>query len=117
MSVTMTGAQYKAFLSSKWGPDAYWEDTEILKNGEPVEDDCDSDQSIYADTDTVTILCGTIIPDQSQPPSLVEYVDAVKFARKWLKADLRVPSERWPHAQSPSAVPLLPRKGGGYEGR
>ncbi|WCS27196.1 hypothetical protein LOK46_10385 [Methylobacterium sp. NMS14P] len=90
MPVKMTGAQFKAFLATEWGPDAYWEDTEILKNGEEVDEGRDSDPTYYADTDTVTILGGTIIPDQSQPPSLIEYVDAVKFARKWLKAQSTV---------------------------
>lgn len=90
MPVKMTGAQYKAFLATEWGPDAYWEDTEILKNGEAVEGDRDSDPTLYADADTVTILGGTIIPDQSLPPSQHEHIDAVKFARKWLKAQSTV---------------------------
>lgn len=86
MPVKMTGRQYKAFLAASWGPDPMWEDTEILRNGKPVEQDNDSDPNGYADEDMVTIVAGTIIPDQSVPPGQHEHVDAVKFARQWLKA-------------------------------
>lgn len=90
MDVKMTGAQFKAFLAAEWGPDAYWEDTEILKNGEVADEDRDSDPTYYTDTDIVTIQGGTIIPDQSLPPSQLEHIDAAKFARKWLKAQSTV---------------------------
>ena len=85
MPVKMTGRQYKAFLAASWGPNAMWEDTEILRNGKPVEQDVDSEPDGFADEDIVTIVAGTIIPDQGLPPGQQEYIDAVKFARKWLK--------------------------------
>jgi hypothetical protein len=86
MAVKMTGAQYKAFLASNWGPDAMWEETEIFRNGERVPEEEDSDPSLYADGDIITIAAGTIIPDQDAPAEDIVFLDAVKFARKWLKA-------------------------------
>ena len=90
MPVKMTGAQFKAWLATEWGPNAMWEETEVLRNGELVEQDVDSDPGIYADTDTVTLVAGTIIPDQNATPSAMEYLDALKVARKWLKSQTTV---------------------------
>jgi len=86
MPVKMTGAQFKAWLASDWGPDAMWEDTQVIRNGELVDEERDSDPAAYADGDTVILVGGTIIPDQSVAASQMEYVDAVKHAKKWLKS-------------------------------
>lgn len=72
-------------MGSNWGPDAMWEETEILRNGEPVDEGSDSDPGEFKDSDIVSIIAGTIIPDQAAPAGSLEYIDAVKFARKWLK--------------------------------
>ena len=86
MTVKMTGAQFKAFLAAEWGPDAYWEETEITVNGEPMPDDCDD--AFVKDADTITITGGVIYQDQVHNPQ--SCINAEPFARKWLKAQSTV---------------------------
>jgi hypothetical protein len=79
----MTGAQYKAFLNSDWGPDAYWEEAEITINGNPIPEDGINDDAIK-DSDTMVITGGAICQDQVKHPHT--WINAEPFARKWLKS-------------------------------
>ena len=84
MPVKMTGAQYKAFMEADWGPDAMREEAEITINGEPVpEDFCDDERTLMKDGDLITVSGGVLYPDQTGRPR--HFIDAERFARKWLK--------------------------------
>ena len=74
----MTGAEYKAFTAAPWGPGWYWDETDFLHNN--VEKD---DIGEVEDTDTIVILSGTIYKGDTPR---AEAIDAVAYARKWLKA-------------------------------
>lgn len=72
----MTGAEYKAFITSDWGhPEAWWDDTSFKLNG--VEVDEIDDDDIPADA-KVEILSGVVIVgDKSYA--------AKSFAKTWQK--------------------------------
>ncbi len=76
--VKMTGAEFMQFTAEPWGPDWYWDETVFLHNG--VEKD---DIGECAETDEVVILEGTIFKGQEIASVSI---DALPFARKWLKA-------------------------------
>lgn len=76
--VKLTGAEYAAFVKDPWGPDWYWDDTLFLHNGAEVDDIGE-----VADTDTIVLLEGIIFKGHDFD---AERIDALPFARKWLKA-------------------------------
>jgi hypothetical protein len=88
----MTGREFKAFTSSDWGPDWYWDECTFLHNDKEVDD-----IGVVEDTDLIVILGATIFKGQ-EPHS--EAIDGVAFARRWLKKHtsasliLEVPHEK-----------------------
>jgi hypothetical protein len=76
--VKMTGAEYTEFTAAEWGPDWYWDETRFLHNGVAKDD-----IGAVVPTDEVILVEGTIYKGQEANSACI---DALPFARKWLKA-------------------------------
>lgn len=89
MPVKMTGAQFKAWLNSDWGPDAMWEEEDYTVNGAEVLEDESYDTDKIADTDVVVLKSGIIFTDQNDIRHCPT-ISAVTHAKGWLKAQSTV---------------------------
>jgi hypothetical protein len=85
----MTGAQFKAWLNSDWGPDAMWEEEDYTVNGAEVLEDEQYDTDKIADTDVVVLKSGIIFTDQNDIQHCPT-ISAVTHAKSWLKAQSTV---------------------------
>jgi hypothetical protein len=81
MACKMNGAEFKAFYTSDWGNEAFWDDYEIEVNGESIV--TDYEDAKIDDTDQVRILSGVVYVDGEYGG---KHVAADTFARRWLKA-------------------------------
>lgn len=92
MSITITGAEFKAWLRGDWGhTDAYWDDFDVTINGRKEED---PDTDAIADTDAIVLKSGLVyLPNpqhlkrlrDGQAPTKFDDYDAISHFKAWRK--------------------------------
>lgn len=81
MTIKTTGAEFKAWINSDWGDDSWWEDYEVLVNGEETDD---YDTNAIADSDKIEVRSGVIIHKNG------DTTDAKKHFKAWQKKQTHV---------------------------
>ncbi|OGU22501.1 MAG: hypothetical protein A2580_08935 [Hydrogenophilales bacterium RIFOXYD1_FULL_62_11] len=79
MAIKTTGAEFKQWLESDWGQDAWWEDNVVKVDGAYVDDDYD--HSTIPDASAVVLEQGLILTEKG-----AKNVDAVRHFRAWRAA-------------------------------
>lgn len=93
MAIKMNGAEFKAWVASDWGENAWWDDYVIVINGEEVQD---YDEERIANTDTVLVDGGIVFLDTHGEKS----VSATSHFKAWKKTQthtvvlVEVPNDR-----------------------